>query len=133
MIPKSGYRFPACAKPGARFVVRLDAIRSPPWSGGGADERLGAPRPRRLLLLRQRPEERCAARRAPAHGAGGGVSRPCAAPRAGGAPKKALTAAAHNRRGLRSPLSASAITSRATIDDRRSLRSLSPSRHKAWS
>jgi hypothetical protein len=25
MIPKSGYRFPACAKPVARFVVWLDA------------------------------------------------------------------------------------------------------------
>jgi hypothetical protein len=25
MIPKSGYRFPACAKPLGRFVVWLDA------------------------------------------------------------------------------------------------------------
>jgi hypothetical protein len=25
MIPKSGYRFPACAKPFAEFVARLDA------------------------------------------------------------------------------------------------------------
>jgi hypothetical protein len=35
MIPKSGYRFPACAKPLVLFVVRLDAS-----AGEGRSEKI---------------------------------------------------------------------------------------------
>jgi hypothetical protein len=35
MIPKSGYRFPACAKPLALFVARLDAS-----AGEGRSEKI---------------------------------------------------------------------------------------------
>ena len=35
MIPKSGYRFPACAKPVARIVVWLDAS-----AGEGRSEKI---------------------------------------------------------------------------------------------
>jgi hypothetical protein len=35
MIPKSGYRFPACAKPVARYVISVDAS-----AGEGKSEKI---------------------------------------------------------------------------------------------